>query len=179
MVIDHYRTLGVPAGATAGELRAAYLMLARQNHPDRFDGDKRLAAEERMQAINEAWNVVGTAHRRRDYDRRHPPDQQTGPADSADKRGHSNFRPFDESTLGSVDVDLDPTPLAGSRQIPRWVSLMPIALLVGAAAFMGFGLLVNAASIIALSLAIFALGVVGFLMVPLLVMSRAERDPSL
>lgn len=179
MAIDHYRTLGVTAEANAGELRAAYLKLARQNHPDRFEGDKRLAAEERMQAINEAWNVVGTAHRRRDYDRRHPPDQQTSPADPAGERGHSHFRPFEEGTGGSVDVDLDPTPLAGSRQVPRWVSLMPIALVVGGVASMGFGLLVNAGSIIAFSVAIFALGAVGFLMVPLLVMSRAERDPGL
>ena len=68
MSVDHYNTLGVIPTASAADLRAAYLKLARKHHPDQFDGPDRDRAEGRMQQINEAWNVLGVVHKRREYD---------------------------------------------------------------------------------------------------------------
>ena len=173
---DPYRTLGVGADASTRDLRAAYLRLARAHHPDTFEGAERAAAEARMQSINEAWNVVGTPHRRAEYDRSRPRTESTT---GSQTRGRPHFRPFDDDPLHQVDVDLDPTPISGSRQIPQWVSLMPIAFVVSGLVFFGFGLLVKAASIVAFAAVVFAVGVIGFIVLPLVVMSRADRDPTL
>ena len=179
---DHYRTLDVPPDATAAELRAAYLKLARANHPDRFDGGDRKVAEQRMQAINEAWNVVGAPHKRREYDAsRSAHHRQSNGSQQGPMRGNAEFTPFDDDDdpADRSDVDLDPTPLTGSRRIPRWVSMAPIVLVVWGLVVLGFGMLVNAAAIIAFALIVVLLGGAGFLFLPLIVMSRAERDPNL
>lgn len=48
--------LGVAPGATAGEIRVAYLRMARRWHPDRFaPGPERMWAEDKMIAINQAY----------------------------------------------------------------------------------------------------------------------------
>jgi curved DNA-binding protein CbpA len=68
-----YDVLGVAADATGDELRAAYLARARRLHPDRLidaDPGERVRAEREMQALNEAWRVLGHPPRRREYDRR-------------------------------------------------------------------------------------------------------------
>ncbi len=174
---DHYRTLEVARGATQADLRAAYLKLARANHPDLFDGPARVRAERRMQEINEAWNILGVKHKRQEYDAAHA-ETSTG-ASPGPRRGNAHFQPFDDDPIDRSDVDLDPTPIEGSQQIPRWISLMPIVLVVFGAVFLGIGLLVNAAAIIAFAAIVVLLGGVGFLMMPLIVMSRAERDPNL
>lgn len=181
MSADHYRTLDVAPSATSAELRTAYLKLARANHPDGFNGAERQAAETRMQAINEAWNVVGVAHKRKEYDATRP--DAPGPtASSGPRRGNAHFRPFDDDDddlIDRTDVDLDPTPLSGSGTVPRWITMMPVVLVVWGVLFFGVGVLVNAASVIAFAAIIVALGAVSFLMMPLIVMSRAERDPNL
>ena len=174
---DHYRTLDVAPAATQADLRAAYLKLARANHPDLFEGPERSRAERRMQEINEAWNVLGVKHKRQEYDATRPTTatgSSTGP-----RRGNAHFRAFDDDPIDRSDVDLDPTPIEGSQQIPRWISLMPIVLVVFGALFLGVGVLVNAAAIIAFAAIVVLLGGIGFLMMPLIVMSRAERDPNL
>lgn len=86
---SHYETLGVRPDASAAEIRAAYLRLARELHPDthldRPEADRR-AAERRLQDVNRAWSVLRDDARRRAYDRdraappRTPP--SSGPAPS-------------------------------------------------------------------------------------------------
>jgi hypothetical protein len=174
---DHYRTLDVAPGATQADLRAAYLKLARANHPDLFEGPQRAQAERRMQEINEAWNVLGVKHKRKEYDAARPP-SSTG-ASAGPRRGNAHFQPFDDDPIDRSDVDLDPTPIEGSQEIPRWISLMPIVLVLFGVLFLAVGVLVNAAATIAFAAIVVLLGGVGFLMMPLIVMSRAERDPNL
>jgi len=63
---DYYATLGVPKTATAKEIKQAFRKLARKHHPDVNPGDK--AAESRFKELNEAYEVLGDAAKRKKYD---------------------------------------------------------------------------------------------------------------
>jgi curved DNA-binding protein CbpA len=67
MSTDHYQALGVLPDASAADIRAAYLRLMREHHPDRRPGDA--AAEDAARRINAAWEVLGHSARRASYDR--------------------------------------------------------------------------------------------------------------
>ena len=59
---DYYAILGVQRSASEDEIKKAFRKLAMQHHPDR-GGD-----QARFQDINEAYNVLSDAEKRRDYD---------------------------------------------------------------------------------------------------------------
>ncbi len=63
---DYYEVLGVGRTVNADELKSAYRRLARQYHPD---VNKDAGAEERFKEINEAYEVLSDAEKRRTYDR--------------------------------------------------------------------------------------------------------------
>ena len=60
---DYYKTLGVPSTATAKEITRAYRKLAKQHHPDQNPGE-----EETFKEITAAYDVLGDADRRKEYD---------------------------------------------------------------------------------------------------------------
>ena len=66
--ITLYDTLGVESDASEQDIRAAFRRLSLKNHPDRFRGGDREAAEERFQAITEAFNVLSRPESRENYD---------------------------------------------------------------------------------------------------------------
>ncbi|XP_061868097.1 dnaJ homolog subfamily C member 30, mitochondrial [Colius striatus] len=64
---DLYELLGVPATATAAQIKTAYYEQSFRYHPDRNAGSAAAAA--RFAAVSEAYRVLGSAALRRKYDR--------------------------------------------------------------------------------------------------------------
>ncbi len=64
---DPYEILGVSRNATQDEIKRAYRRLAKQYHPDRNPGDK--SAEQHFKEVHAAYEVLGDAQRRTQYDR--------------------------------------------------------------------------------------------------------------
>src|SRR3954468_2294378 len=60
---DYYKVLGVSEGATQKEITRAYRKLAKENHPDANPG-----REERFKEISAAYDVLGDAEKRKEYD---------------------------------------------------------------------------------------------------------------
>ena len=186
MATDHYATLGVSPTASAADLRTAYLALARSSHPDKFEGKDRVRAQTRMQEINEAWNVLGVVHKRREYDaNRRNTGAASGPSAANDtsgtgpRRGHAHFKPFEHESMNHADIDLDARPIPGSKALPQWMAFLPIGLGIIGIIVMAFSTMVNASWMFGFGLISLILGGVSFLMLPLVAMSRAERDPEL
>jgi molecular chaperone DnaJ len=63
---DYYKTLGVDRKASEAEIKSAYRKLARKFHPDVNPNNKE--AEARFKEINEAYQVIGDADKRKKYD---------------------------------------------------------------------------------------------------------------
>jgi DnaJ-class molecular chaperone len=63
---SYYDILGVARDADEKAVRAAYRKLARKLHPDVNPGDK--TAEARFKRVNEAYEVLSDARKRKDYD---------------------------------------------------------------------------------------------------------------
>ena len=67
----HYETLGITPTSTTQEIRKAYLRRARALHPDRQQGKtekEARRAEQAMQQVNVAWNVLSDPSKKAEYD---------------------------------------------------------------------------------------------------------------
>jgi len=63
---DYYEVLGVPPSASEKDISRAYRKLAKQYHPDANPGNKE--AEERFKSVSAAYDVLGDAAKRKEYD---------------------------------------------------------------------------------------------------------------
>jgi curved DNA-binding protein CbpA len=68
MAKDYYSILSVARSANPDEIRERFRQLARERHPDRFQGEERAQAEGAFQEITEAFNVLSNPERRRQHD---------------------------------------------------------------------------------------------------------------
>ena len=64
--IDYYKILGVPKDIAQKDVKKAYLKRAKQFHPDLHPDDPK--AKAKFQALNEAYDVIGDAEKRKKYD---------------------------------------------------------------------------------------------------------------
>src|SRR3954463_16301533 len=63
---DYYQSLVVPRNASEDDIKKAFRKLAREHHPDVAKDKKK--AEEKFKEINEAYEVLGDAAKRKKYD---------------------------------------------------------------------------------------------------------------
>lgn len=76
---NFYQVLSVPRSATQKEIAARFRELARDRHPDRFDGEEKMKAEAEFQDITEAFNVLRDPNRRAHHDMDLDKPQRSGP----------------------------------------------------------------------------------------------------
>jgi molecular chaperone DnaJ len=65
-VKDPYKVLGVDKKASQDQIKKAYRKLAREYHPDKNPGNE--SAEERFKEIQQAYDTVGDAEKRKQFD---------------------------------------------------------------------------------------------------------------
>jgi molecular chaperone DnaJ len=109
---DLYGALGVPKGASAGEIKKAYRKLARQYHPDRNPGDA--SAEERFKEVQHAYDVLSDPEKRKAYDKFGSADGRRGP-----QAGDFNFDFGDLGDLGDIFGGLFGRGRGGQQQRSR------------------------------------------------------------
>jgi molecular chaperone DnaJ len=116
---DYYEVLGVAETATEKDTQRAYRKLARQLHPDANPDDP--TAESRFKDVAAAYDVIGDADKRREYDEvRRLGASGFGPGGGP---GAGGFR-FDAGNLGDFDLGSlfgDLLGGAGGRSRPRVV----------------------------------------------------------
>ena len=96
-----YDTLGVKKGASQDEIKKAYRKLAAKYHPDRNPGDA--SAEERFKEVQNAYDTLSDAEKRKAYDRFGTTNGRPGfdPGDFNFQTG-GNFRVEDLGDLGDL-----------------------------------------------------------------------------
>lgn len=78
---NYYEILGIARSAGSGDVRKAYLQLARERHPDRFsDPAEKQRAQTAFQEITAAFNTLFNERERREYDRALEQPRPTTPA---------------------------------------------------------------------------------------------------
>src|SRR3990172_10257988 len=103
---DYYAILGVARNSTKGEIRTAYLKLARECHPDRFfQKGKWVLTNERFALINEAYQTLFDVSERRLYDEKFRQGRETEQERTQKIQGENSFRNgFQELSLGKNET---------------------------------------------------------------------------
>ncbi|HUY43421.1 MAG TPA: molecular chaperone DnaJ [Acidimicrobiales bacterium] len=94
---DYYKVLGVTSTATDKEISRAYRKLAKAHHPDTNPG-----SEERFKSISVAYDVLGDAEKRKEYDEVRRLGPSAAGFGSPGSAGNFNFQTGDFSNLGDV-----------------------------------------------------------------------------
>ena len=155
--------LGVSPSARPAEVRQAYVSLARQHHPDRQGGDAT-----RMRALNDAWATLGDPVRRAHYDL--TLQARTTPEPIRDDE--SPHRTDAEDLLADL---ADDTPLGGQVVLPRWISLLPVAVFALSVGAVAIGMLFVSTAALAGGVALFALSCAMFLVAPFVALLSSRR----
>lgn len=186
--MNHYEVLGVPQGSEAGEIRRAYLAAARRFHPDfHVDADPatRAGHAARMQAVNQAWDVLGDPAARAAYDRDLLSANDPGVArraarepDLPEGKGWTP-RAGDDGWMTDFDAwaderdDLAPEVERSTRR--NLATMSPVGLFV-AAIVVGFvGLALDARALVAVAAICVVVSAGLFVLLPMFEMTRGRR----
>ncbi len=187
--VNHYDVLGVAPNASPAEIRRAFVIAARQHHPDFHANDNaasRRAAEASMRAVNDAWAVLSDSRRRLVYDDQLAALRRIGAREAqAANRAHAvqrtssgasiHFQPFDNEP----DTDpllLDDQAYDGTRPPPPWMQILPVALLLFGLGSTIVGVFVGLRPLAGLGLVVVALATVAFLLAPFYVMGQNRHS---
>lgn len=96
--MDYYKVLGVAETASDKDIQRAYRKLARQYHPDKNPDDP--GAEERFKEISAAYDVLGDAEKRKEYDEL----RRLGPMAAGFGGGNGGFGGVRVEDLGGFDL---------------------------------------------------------------------------
>ncbi|WP_406615953.1 DnaJ C-terminal domain-containing protein [Mycoplasmopsis hyopharyngis] len=89
---DYYEVLGISKNATEKEIKTAYRKLAMKYHPDILkDG----SSDAKMRELNEAYDTLSDAEKRKEYDLYGPDGPDAGGSGFSGASGFSGFGGFD------------------------------------------------------------------------------------
>jgi curved DNA-binding protein len=108
---DYYQMLGISKEVSHEEIKKAFRGLASRYHPDRNPQSQK-QAEDKFKEINEAYQVLGDEHKRRQYDYMIALTQHRQKFVTEDDFGISFRQNLDEETFQRLlrrlaDLDLD------------------------------------------------------------------------
>lgn len=66
---NYYEILEVDRHASLKVIKVVYKLHIKENHPDLFQGDEKLKAEEKLKELNEAYEVLSDDIKRKEYDK--------------------------------------------------------------------------------------------------------------
>jgi len=110
---DYYQILGVTKGADSAAIKKQYRKLARELHPDKTKGDKKL--EDRFKAVSEAYDILSDDKKRREYDDAREA-FKSGRIPPGFNGGGQGFNGGDFSDLFGPGGDIFSTLFGGARQ---------------------------------------------------------------
>jgi len=110
---DYYQILGVTKNAESDAIKKQYRKLARQLHPDKTKGDKKL--EDKFKAVSEAYDILSDDKKRREYDEAREA-FKSGRIPSGFNGGGQGFNGGDFSDLFGSGGDIFSTLFGGARQ---------------------------------------------------------------
>jgi curved DNA-binding protein CbpA len=186
--VNHYETLGVSPKDDTATIRRAYLAAARRSHPDfhvSAPEEERIGHARQMQAMNDAWAVLGdeTARAVYDHDLRRggdpgvarrvsrepgaPPGKGWTPR--ADDTGWMN----DFAGWAAESDELAPDePRSTSR---RLLTLLPVGMFAASVGCVALGGILTSRLLLALAAVLFVISVGMFVFLPVLEMTRGRR----
>ena len=109
---DYYAILGVDKNADAATIKKSYRQLARELHPDKTRGDKKL--EDRFKEVSEAYDILGDEKKRAEYDQARQLFQS-----GAYRQGAHQFTGDFSDLFGSGNAGDIFSTLFGGRRAPR------------------------------------------------------------
>ena len=110
---DYYQILGVAGNADSAAIKKQYRKLARELHPDKTKGDKKL--EDRFKAVSEAYDILSDDKKRREYDDARQA-FKSGRIPPGFNGGGQGFNGGDFSDLFGPSGDIFSTLFGGARQ---------------------------------------------------------------
>jgi molecular chaperone DnaJ len=109
---DYYQILGVTKSADATAIKKQYRKLARELHPDKTKGDKKL--EDRFKSVSEAYDILSDDKKRREYDDAR--EAYKSGRINPNMQGGQSFNSGDFTDMFGPGADIFSTLFGGARQ---------------------------------------------------------------